>query len=201
MTTEKKWTLVVGLDFSECGTNALNQALQMAHRGGGVLHIAHAVTRADMGKGDELATQDSALEELPPMITRMVLAQMEHLGMEYEDVPVGLHVRLGSPFDVVRQVAIDYDADLIVVGTHGRKGVEKLLLGSVAEKLVRDAHVAVLVAHANRLGELEKTTTPDPMRTPDEEVYRSASESPHVYRSTLISAWRGLGRPTNPNMV
>ena len=34
MTSDKKWTLVVGLDFSECGTNALNQALQMAHRGG-----------------------------------------------------------------------------------------------------------------------------------------------------------------------
>ncbi|MFK8002924.1 MAG: universal stress protein [Polyangiales bacterium] len=201
MTSEKKWTLVVGLDFSECGTKALRQALQMAHRGDGVLHIAHAVTRADMGKGDELATQEAALEELPPMITRMVCSQMEHLGMEYEDVPVGLHVRLGSPFDVVRQIAIDYDADLIVVGTHGRKGMEKLLLGSVAEKLVRDAHVPVLVAHENRLGELEKTTTPDPMRTPEEEVFRSASESPHVYRSTLISAWRGLGRPTNPNML
>lgn len=154
-----------------------------------------------MGKSDELATQEAALEELPPMITRMVCSQMKHLGMEYEDVPVGLHVRLGSPFDVVRQIAIDYDADLVVVGTHGRKGMEKLLLGSVAEKLVRDAHVPVLVTHQNRLGELEKTTTPDPMRTPDEEVYRSATKSPHVYRSTLISAWRGLERPTNPNML
>lgn len=200
MTEEKKWTLIVGLDFSECGTRALNQALQMAHRAGGVVHIAHAVTQADLGKGEELTQQETALEELPPMITRMAIAQMEHLGLEYEDIPVALHVRLGTPFDVVRQVAIDYDADLIVVGTHGRKGVEKLILGSVAEKLVRDANVPVLVAHENRLDKLEKTTFPDPMRHPDEEVFRGNTEGAHVYRSTLISAWRALGRPTDPSL-
>jgi nucleotide-binding universal stress UspA family protein len=197
---DKKWTLVVGVKFSECGTRALGQALTLAHRGNGVLHIAHAITTSDLGVGVPMKRQEAALEELPAMITRMVIADMDRLGIEYEEVPVELHVRLGSAFDVVRQVAIDYQADLLVVGTPRHSGMKKLLLGSVTEQLVQYAHVPVLVAHDNRLGELEKTTFPDPMRSPEEETHRDASEDPHVYHSTLISAWRGLGRPTNPMM-
>ena len=192
---QKPWTLIVGLDFSECGKRALRQALSMARGQDAEVHVAHAITPTDMGSGNKLERQDAALEELPGMIWRMVFAQLEDLKMGYEDVPIWLHVRLGKPVDVVRQIAVDYDGDLLVVGTHGRTGVKKFVLGSVAEALIKEAHIPVLIAHENRLSELEKTVFPDKPRPPGQEVHRESS-APHVYRSTLISAWSAMGRPT-----
>ena len=54
-------------------------------------------------------------------------------------------------------VAVDVEADLIVVGTHGARGVERLLLGSVAQAIVRSAKLPVLVARPKRLAGLPKT--------------------------------------------
>lgn len=198
----KQQTYVVGLDFSECGQRALHRALRMASESqGAVIHIAHAVTRDDLGVGSKIERQEEALEQLPRTIWRRVFESLDALEMGYEDVPVSLHVRLGSPVEVIRQVAIDYDADLVVVGTHGRKGVKKLILGSVAETLAKDGHFPVLIAHENKLRELDKTTLPDQPLPEGHEVAEPTRERPHIYRSTLISAWGAFGRPTRPSIV
>jgi len=55
-------------------------------------------------------------------------------------------VLAGVPHDVVLDYAAEFDVDLLVVGTHGRTGVERAVLGSVAERLVRRADVPVFVA-------------------------------------------------------
>ena len=80
------------------------------------------------------------------------------------------HIRIGEPAEAIHQVAVDVDADLIVVGTHGQK--PKSLLTSVAEELVRTAHVPVLVARPKEVGALSKTERPDPAR-PGENVHAS----------------------------
>ncbi len=201
MAQQKSWTLVVGLDLGECGERALKQALELAAGRDAVVHIAHAVTRSELGAGSKIEQQDEALERLPREIWKKVFKALEDLNLGYEDVPVWLHVRLGSPEDVVRQVAVDYDADLVVVGTHGRSGLKRMVLGSVAEKLIRDGHFPVLVAHENRLGELEKTTLPDEPLPEGHEVSQGTAERPHIYRSTLISAWGAFGRPTSPSSL
>jgi nucleotide-binding universal stress UspA family protein len=59
-------------------------------------------------------------------------------------------VRRGSPVDVVNEVATAHGAELLVVGTHARRGLSHMLLGSVAERLVRSAPCPVLVAHPHR---------------------------------------------------
>jgi nucleotide-binding universal stress UspA family protein len=56
-------------------------------------------------------------------------------------------LRTGQPADVILEVAEERGVDLVVVGTHGRSGVERLLLGSVAEKVSRKARCAVLTVH------------------------------------------------------
>ncbi|MEM9866011.1 MAG: universal stress protein [Myxococcota bacterium] len=196
----ESWKLIVGLDFSECGKRALRQALAMASGKNAELHIVHAVTDADLGKGEKIERQSAALAELPGMIWQIVFGVLDELDLSHEDVPVQLHVRLGPPADTIRQVAVDYDGDLVVVGTHAKKGLEKLVLGSVAQSLVNDAVVPVLVAHKNRLSTLEKTVMPDEARPPGEEVERKPIASRHVYRSTLIDAWGAFGRPTTPGV-
>ena len=55
-------------------------------------------------------------------------------------------VRQGIPVDIVSRVARELDAELVVVGTHARKGLEHALLGSVAERLIRTCPCPVLVA-------------------------------------------------------
>jgi nucleotide-binding universal stress UspA family protein len=57
---------------------------------------------------------------------------------------VRTEVITGSPHRAIREYAEDKDVDLIVIGTHGRTGVERYLLGSVTEKIVRTADVPVL---------------------------------------------------------
>ena len=60
-----------------------------------------------------------------------------------------LLVREGSPRPVIVDAAVELDCDLIVIGTHGRSGITHLLLGSVAEYVVRHSKVAVLTVHAD----------------------------------------------------
>jgi len=55
--------------------------------------------------------------------------------------------RQGTPFDVILDVAKSEGCDLIVIGTHGRRGVARVLLGSVAERVVRLSPVPVLTVH------------------------------------------------------
>jgi nucleotide-binding universal stress UspA family protein len=57
---------------------------------------------------------------------------------------VTVHVRDGNPFVEILQAARDFHSDLIVMGTHGRTGMAHLLIGSVAEKVVRASHVPVV---------------------------------------------------------
>jgi nucleotide-binding universal stress UspA family protein len=63
-------------------------------------------------------------------------------------VSIGTVLRMGAAWDELNAIAADEQADLIVVGTHGRRGVSRALIGSVAERVVRTATVPVLVLHA-----------------------------------------------------
>lgn len=60
------------------------------------------------------------------------------------DPPIESYVQEGAPWDVINEVAAKVGAGLVVVGTHGRRGVAHALMGSVAERLVRVANVPVL---------------------------------------------------------
>jgi nucleotide-binding universal stress UspA family protein len=57
-------------------------------------------------------------------------------------------LKIGAPSDVIIGEAKRLGADLIVMGTHGRRGLSHVFLGSVAEKTLRNANVPVLVLHA-----------------------------------------------------
>jgi nucleotide-binding universal stress UspA family protein len=74
--------------------------------------------------------------------------------------PVRRAVKIGYPADVIISYAREIDADLIVLGTHGRTGLTHLLLGSVAERVVQRAHCAVLVTRMT-LAATEKPSAGD----------------------------------------
>ncbi|OYR69516.1 universal stress protein [Halorubrum ezzemoulense] len=66
-----------------------------------------------------------------------------------DDIDMTTAVEMGTPHSAILQYADDHDADLIVMGTHGRTGVERYLLGSVTEKVVRLADAPVVTVRAD----------------------------------------------------
>jgi nucleotide-binding universal stress UspA family protein len=159
--------IVVGVDLSETGDHALWHAVQLARNlPASELHITHVIA-ADPGLHDARKLAEIAdelrprLDELRKHVTTVCAPPV---GSQPFHVDCAFHVRIGNPASAIHQVAVDVDADLIVVGTHGRSGVEKLILGSVAEELVRTAHVPVLVARLKNFADLSKSDHLEPAR-------------------------------------
>lgn len=81
------------------------------------------------------------------------------------------------------------DADLLIVGTHGRRGFDRVLLGSVAEQLVRRAGCPVLVARPRNYLGLTKTALPDAPYAPGQAAPRAQGEAREPVTSTTIEGW------------
>jgi nucleotide-binding universal stress UspA family protein len=181
------------MDFTPTGELALEEGIRRATQvPGTVLHVVHAIDSMEAAFGDGatmIERQDDLLRRMPDEIWEHVGAIGARVGTSLPETTVHVHVRLGAPAKVLHQVAVDYDCDLIVVGTHGRKGLDKLVLGSVATALVRDARCPVLVMRPKDYGDLEQSPRPDEAR-PGEDLgeSRSSRPLPH-YHSAQVYAW------------
>jgi nucleotide-binding universal stress UspA family protein len=91
------------------------------------------------------------------------------------EVQFFVHARIGRPAEEILALARDVGADLIFIGSHGKVGLERLLLGSTCERVVREAHCPVMVARAK--------TYPDVQLLPvmPYEHERHAHAAPHRY--------------------
>lgn len=145
----KRFTIIAGYDFSETGDVALDQAIDLAiTHPNAVLHVIvaleenHGIARFS-GQGVDYERAAQIQEDLREIVAERVDAR-DPIGLTYY-----VHARLGRPGKEILNLANEAVADTIVVGTHGRRGLERLLLGSVAEQIIRDAHCAVFVARPN----------------------------------------------------
>lgn len=140
--------ILVPVDGSEPSQHALQTAGRMAAESGGQLRVLHVMDRAAYLTGyDPSGAASGALYDAMSSGARQVLADAEAqargAGVPVDSAMINeLGTRLG---DAVAQAAKDWGADLIVVGTHGRSGPSRLLLGSGAEQIIRLAPVPVLV--------------------------------------------------------
>jgi len=159
--------IAAGVDLSETGDHALREAMRLCRQlPGSELHVVYVVRASkdlhDAKKLDELSQElRTKLDELRGHVTAVCAPSVGSPAFTQETV---FHVRLGEPAEAIHQAAVDVDADMIVVGTHGRTGVEKLILGSVAEALIRLAHVPVVVAHPKNFSKLHKSDHAEPAR-------------------------------------
>lgn len=142
--------LLVGTDFSPIADHALDRAIAFAARDGAKLTLVYAepdfaVTPA-MGTVESAAilewnqTQERQREEDHEGLAERC-ERARSAGVEATSI-----VRKGHADDVIPEVAGEIGADLVVIGTHGRTGIRRFLLGSVAEKIVRRAPCSVLVS-------------------------------------------------------
>jgi nucleotide-binding universal stress UspA family protein len=137
-------------DLSYCAEASLPLALELARRENATLHVLHvggvfgeeAVRGAFETGQDERTFYERQREYAETTLERMIEAN------EGEDVDVRKVHLQGTPADVILEYAASEAADLIVMGTHGRRGIRQLLLGSVAQEVMRRASVPVLVVRA-----------------------------------------------------
>lgn len=143
--------IIAGIDFSEVGSLALDAALRLAaERGTTRLHVVHVAGPAgedvelDLPDGARIFSVKSAVAWLEQHVERARVDAMRH-GEPIEADRVSVHVRVGDADEELIALAKTLAADLLVVGTHGRSGFKRMVLGSVAESLVRVAPCSVLV--------------------------------------------------------
>jgi nucleotide-binding universal stress UspA family protein len=158
------YTVVVGVDYSESSDLVLEAALDAAaDKPGAVVHVLHVLPAPQTFLTPDIVTTPDGkvsvagecAEELKQYVTRIVAKR----ALEQRGGPASVvtHVIADKPAEQVAQLAADVEADLVVVGTHGRRGVPRLLLGSVAEMTIRLAPCPVLV--------VRRKTAPEPVPT------------------------------------
>ena len=204
MTEQHMERAVVGVDFDESGDDAIAEGLRwLGEKRSRVLHALHVIDPGQTAKANRvqpaMIAKEQALARVPEELANWIaqLGQLRSLPLADR---VHAHARIGDPVETTLQFAIDYDANLLIVGTHGRRGLERLLLGSVAEALVRGARCPVLVARPTDYAGTTKTTLPDAPYPPGQEpVYPALS----YHRSTQEpDRWQtGSGRPTGFRIV
>ena len=137
--------ILVATDFSDSSQRALELALQIAEKFGSELTLMHSWEAPNYSYGGGLYVP----VDLVAPIEQAAVARLEEAAQELKlRLPSAKSVlRAGVPWEEVLHAATQTKADLIVMGTHGRRGLERALLGSVAEKVVRMAQVPVLTVH------------------------------------------------------
>ena len=125
-------------DFSHTGDAALAMATSLARDAGAKLYIVHVEEPPHAYGGGELyyGMPDPALDDLKHMLEKVVPTDPQ--------VPYEHHLITGDPAGGIVRFAESENVDMIVMGTHGRSGISRLLMGSVAEAVVRRAPCPVL---------------------------------------------------------
>lgn len=111
-----------------------NHAISIAEPLGATIHAIYVAHEAD----DELAPADAEGEQALDRIESMAAGR---------GVDVVTEVKRGVPYETILDVADETDADLVVMGTHGRSGVDRFLLGSVTDRVIRAGTVPVLAVN------------------------------------------------------
>jgi nucleotide-binding universal stress UspA family protein len=137
--------ILVAVDFSDYSEAALKYATFLAETFGATLTLVHSVEPyiypEDLSAG-------YTIEELDARWIKKQKDKLETVRQTIkEGIPTTVVVTMGAAWNRIVGAAKSWNADLIVIGTHGRTGLKHALMGSTAERVVRHATCPVLVVH------------------------------------------------------
>lgn len=133
--------ILAPVDFSDCSLDALEYTVQVAKQFAAAVTILHVLESPPIGLNvsrAEITRRKKVLAEFEARLSDMVEV------FKSQALVAQCSVREGAPADVILGAAQEYHADLIIMGTHGRRGVSRLLFGSVAEAVLRRSPSPVL---------------------------------------------------------
>ncbi len=155
-------------DGSAGSKAAVDHVRELASAFDATVHVLHVIDARHGGLGMSgafLADDDQAmsapnaetgylhmegdLEETDEVLARASDRIAEEANEEFGDIETETAVEIGTPHSVILEHVDEHDIDLVVMGTHGRTGVERYLLGSVTEKVVRMSDAPVVTVRAD----------------------------------------------------
>jgi nucleotide-binding universal stress UspA family protein len=150
-------TIVVATDGSESVRRGVDVALDLAERFEAEVHSLYVVD-----EGDVASSPERLREEMRDALHERGEAAIGEI-RESTSIDVVPAIEEGHPPSVIDEYARDVDADMVAMGTRGRHGENRFLIGSVAERVVRTCPVPVLTVRqlAADEGETELTGTPE----------------------------------------
>ena len=136
--------ILVPTDFSENAQHAVDYAIDLAKHCSAKLHLLHTpviptylLMDLSYSPGPEAVTRilNDAQDALDSQAKGIAAAGIEHFTA----------IREGTVHEVIRDYAKEHDVDLVIVGTHGRTGVTKLMYGSVTERVIKTVHTPIII--------------------------------------------------------
>ncbi|ELZ91630.1 putative universal stress protein [Haloferax mucosum ATCC BAA-1512] len=140
-------TILVPTDGSDRARTAARHALALADAYGATIHALSVIDAGDLGLW---TSSDVPVEQVQDGLRDTARTAVEEIAAlsEADSVVCETDVRIGVPAREILAVADDIDADLVVMATHGRTGLEHAILGSTTERVVRLSDVPVLTVRA-----------------------------------------------------
>ncbi|MEI7429423.1 MAG: universal stress protein [Betaproteobacteria bacterium] len=146
--------IMVAIDDSFATSKVLDSAIESARQHGAKLAICHAIDETIFAQREAAIMLSSSvgqvtrnLKESAREFVDLAAEKARKAGVEVETLIV--ESELGHVAEMLAQASAEWQADLLVVGTHGRRGVERFFVGSVAEKLVSKASTSLLLVRGN----------------------------------------------------
>ena len=202
-------------DYSNCAAQALEHAIYLASNCRARLHVIHASSReqdASQDTNHHLLEKKKLHERLDSVARERMDGNVPEFVKDFADKVVHIEaVKGGEVSDLILQYAAAHDIDLIVMGTHGRRGLGYMFLGNIAQEVVRFAKCPVYTVR-----ESERFQSPDntniilapvdfsenskaaiSMAREAAVLYRAKLELLHVVPNTLYSPYNIFGEETN----
>ncbi len=146
--------ILVPTDGSAASRSAVDQAVDLAEKYDATVHALYVfdvdATNLALGTEQVERIRRGKLDEMPEVREKAdeATGYVAQIAGDH-GVPVEEHVTAGEPARAIRKFVEDNDVDLVVMGSHGRSGLSRVVLGSVAEKVLRRTRLPVLVVDAS----------------------------------------------------
>jgi nucleotide-binding universal stress UspA family protein len=141
--------ILVPVDFSDCSLDALEYAVVVAQQAKASLMFLHVLEPVSYGLDFTLSQSGARHSEFSTWTKRFEELVSSH---RHVNVPMEFRLRGGIPSDSILDSAQTLPCDLIVMGTHGRRGISHTISGSVAESVLRKSHCPVIAVRSPKFG-------------------------------------------------
>jgi universal stress protein A len=138
-------TILCPVDFSDASRKAVQYAREFASNMGAAVYLLNVVEPRPMAVDITLnyVPLEEDLEKAASEDLKVILQEFIQAGLKAECA-----VEFGNPSDVILDKAAELDVNLLIMGSHGKTGLSRLIMGSVAETVVRKANCPVLIVKA-----------------------------------------------------
>jgi nucleotide-binding universal stress UspA family protein len=149
--------IMVPVDFSDCSLDALEYAVAVAQRAQASVMLLHVMEPASYGLDFTIPHKEAREHEREALTGRLagLVTALDAANVKSESL-----VRGGLPRDSILEAARAWSADLIVMGTHGRRGLSHALYGSVVESVLRKSHCPILTVRSPKFHQDHRRVVP-----------------------------------------